>query len=122
MRFAASQYLALLWLAPALALLFAHGRRRRAAILRALGHAPTVARMAAEASPAKRVMGAALFVAAFALASFALARPQFGLRSELRPSRGVDVVVAVDVSKSMMAADVPPSRLRKAKVELRALL
>lgn len=59
---------------------------------------------------------------AFILVCFALARPQFGLRTEVLRGRGMDVVLALDLSRSMHARDVVPSRLERAKIELRALL
>ena len=54
--------------------------------------------------------------------SIALAQPQCGSRSELAKRRGIDVVVALDASKSMRARDVQPSRLERAKLELSTLL
>jgi Ca-activated chloride channel family protein len=52
----------------------------------------------------------------------ALGQPQCGTTSELTKRRGIDVVVALDVSKSMLARDVQPSRLERAKLELTTLL
>ncbi|AKF83136.1 aerotolerance regulator BatB [Myxococcus fulvus 124B02] len=56
------------------------------------------------------------------LFGFALAQPQCGTKSELTKRRGIDVVVALDASKSMLARDVQPSRLERAKLELTTLL
>ena len=63
-----------------------------------------------------------LFALAFLLVVVALARPQFGTRTETRKSRGMDLVVALDLSQSMYARDVVPSRLERARVEIEALL
>lgn len=60
----------------------------------------------------------------FALVCFALAlaQPQCGEKAEVVKRRGVDVVVALDASKSMLARDVAPSRLERARLELSTLL
>lgn len=63
-----------------------------------------------------------LFALGFALTCFALARPQLGMKTEIRRGRGMDVVLAMDLSRSMYARDVVPSRLERAKIELGALL
>lgn len=54
--------------------------------------------------------------------ALALAQPQCGEKAEVAKRRGIDVVVALDASKSMYARDVTPSRLERAKLELTALL
>jgi Ca-activated chloride channel family protein len=56
------------------------------------------------------------------LMAFALAEPQCGSHSELTKRRGIDVVVAIDASRSMLARDVQPSRLARARLELNTLL
>ena len=58
------------------------------------------------------------WLAMLALASFivALARPQFGTRLETRERSGIEAIIALDVSNSMLAEDVKPSRLEKAKM------
>jgi Ca-activated chloride channel family protein len=56
------------------------------------------------------------------LFAVALAQPQCGSRTELARRRGIDLVVVVDASKSMLARDVAPDRLDRAKLELNALL
>lgn len=57
----------------------------------------------------------ALGTAALALAIVALARPQMGVRDEVLPSQGLDMVFLLDVSNSMLAEDIVPSRIKKAK-------
>lgn len=59
-----------------------------------------------------------LFVLAIALALLALASPQYGSRTRILRRRGIDVVVALDFSKSMLARDVRPSRIDRAKAEV----
>jgi Ca-activated chloride channel family protein len=52
----------------------------------------------------------------------ALARPQYGSRTRMLRKRGIDVVLALDFSKSMLARDVRPSRIDRAKAEVTAFL
>ncbi len=59
-------------------------------------------------------MGLCLLAAAFLIA--ALARPQYGTREEEARQQGLDIVVAIDTSKSMLAIDLAPNRLERAKL------
>jgi Ca-activated chloride channel family protein len=73
-------------------------------------------------SVARQVLNASFTGAGLFLFAWALAEPQCGSHSELTKRRGIDVVVALDASKSMLARDVAPSRLERAKLELNTLL
>jgi Ca-activated chloride channel family protein len=115
----------LIWLLLAvpvvvLAYVVAFTRRRR--LLLRLGDHEIVARMAASVSPGRKVMRAIFVVAAVALVALALARPQAGGRARLERQRGLDLIVALDFSKSMLARDIYPSRLDRAKRELDRLI
>jgi Ca-activated chloride channel family protein len=63
-----------------------------------------------------------LLIAAMALAAFAAARPQIGEKEVLTEDRGIDLVIVLDVSQSMYATDVEPSRIARAQSEVVALL
>jgi Ca-activated chloride channel family protein len=65
-----------------------------------------------------RAARGAIFVIAIGLAFLALAAPQYGSRTRILRRRGVDVVIALDFSKSMLARDVRPSRIERAKAEV----
>jgi len=94
--------------------------RRRRALARAAGaSAPRLAPAANRTRPAARL---GLSLLGLALLAVALSRPQCGTRSEIARRYGVDLVVVLDASRSMLAADVPPDRLARAKLELGALL
>lgn len=69
-------------------------------------------------SVGRRRLKSFLRVAAVALVFLALARPQLGYRFEEIPRRGVDVLLALDTSKSMLAGDVAPDRLTRAKIAI----
>ncbi len=64
----------------------------------------------------------AAYTAALLAFGIALAQPQCGERAEMVKRHGIDVVVALDASKSMAARDIQPSRLERAKLELSTLL
>ncbi len=90
--------------------------RRRA--LAAFGNDETVRPQLRLPSPYLRaIKGSALVLAAIGLV-LSLARPQYGGRIQMLKKRGIDVVVCLDFSKSMLAADVQPNRLERAKLEL----
>ncbi len=84
---------------------------------------PEVARMlTAGRSGPWRATRAVLWVLALAFALVALAGPQLGTRTRILHKRGIDIVVALDFSKSMLARDVRPSRIERAKAELTRLM
>ncbi len=107
---------------PALVLgyaLLGHWRRR---VTERLGSVRTVREMAASVSRPRRILKAGLVVVGYAFALAAFLRPQSEGRAELARSVGLDMVICLDLSKSMYAKDVPPSRLERAKEELERFL
>ena len=69
-----------------------------------------------------RAAKSVLILLAVAFLILALARPQFGTRLETVRSEGQDVMVALDVSRSMLAEDVAPNRLERARLEIMRIL
>ena len=63
-----------------------------------------------------------LILGGMALGITALAQPRWGFQWEEVPHRGVDIILALDVSRSMLAEDIPPNRLTRAKREIIDLL
>ena len=108
----------LLSIVPLLVVAYALDGQRRRRLLEHIGHLPMIARMTASFSPARRRWRAVLQVSGIAFVIVALARPQIPGRAKLTESRGLDLVVALDFSKSMLARDVYPTRLERAKAEL----
>jgi len=78
--------------------------------------------MTSEYSPGRSLFRTLLLLGFFIFAVLALARPQWGTKLETVRRRGVDVIVALDTSYSMNAEDVAPSRLARAKNEVRGLI
>jgi len=122
MRFGDARLLWLFLVVPCAAVAYALAFRARRRKLARLGESPLVARMTADVSVARKVVRAILAVTALGLLALALARPQAGGRAKLTRQQGLDLVVALDFSKSMLAKDVYPSRLERAKHELERLM
>lgn len=96
----------------------AYGRRARRRAVAALGDAPLVRRLVDSVSVTRRRVSATLVLVATALVALAGMRMQYGGVAEIVPARGLDMVVAVDYSKSMLAQDVYPSRSERLEAEL----
>jgi len=114
-------YLWLGLLALPLAFLAARGARRRRRDLTALAGADGEVAAIRHAAPRARVAGRVLLTAAGLLLIIALCGPQWGAVAEERQSQGVDILIALDTSRSMLADDLAPSRLLAAKEAIAAL-
>lgn len=95
---------------------------RRQSRVRALLNERLVEKLTPGVSVWRPAAQGSLYGLGLALFGLALAQPQCGSKSELTKRQGIDVVVALDASKSMLARDVQPSRLERAKLELTTLL
>ena len=115
-------YLIWLWILVPTGLLLAWALRRRRRILKAFAHVDLFPVLLPGHAPARRRIKAVLLLAALALAIVALAGPQWGFRWEKVHQKGVDIMIALDCSQSMMASDIAPNRLERAKREIIDLL
>lgn len=122
LRFANSYALHLLWLIPLVVFFYVLAFRAKSRALQRFGNSELMKKLTANASPIRPILKAALIILALIFALFALARPQIGTRVEEVKREGIDLMIAIDVSTSMLAQDVPPSRLDKAKHEVESLL
>jgi Ca-activated chloride channel family protein len=115
MRFATPQALWALLLVPAVAaLLIAVGALRRRALARFAGGPAWAVRASGQVSEHRRGVKAVCLLVALAAGVLALARPQWGSGTESITRKGIDLVIAIDTSKSMDAEDAPPNRLARA--------
>ena len=110
------------WMIPAAVVLFAFSHWRKKEQIKRFGDLPLVNRLLLSYSPAVRHVRRILMILALFFIVLALAQPHFRKKETLVERRGIDVIIAVDVSNSMLAKDIAPSRLEKAKLELSGLI
>lgn len=116
-HFAEPQWLWLAILAPALLVgLHRYAARARRRQLAALAAPQFLGELTRTHSPWRRALKHTLLVLAVAGAGIALARPQWGVQELSGQALGEDIVFVVDCSRSMLAADVSPNRLDRAKL------
>lgn len=115
-------YLLLLWLLPLLALLFYGAFQRKRRLAARFLDAPMLRRLAPHLDGGRALYRALLVLVGLALVFVAMAGPMFGVYFENVNRKGADVYVLLDVSRSMLAEDVAPNRLQRAKSDIRDLL
>jgi Ca-activated chloride channel family protein len=110
----------LLWytllLLPALIVFFWWSWRKRRQLIAQFVQSRLLAHLTVGVSARRQRMRLVLLVIACGLLMIVLARPQWGFSFEEARQRGLDVIVAIDTSRSMLAADVAPNRLSRAKL------
>ena len=121
-RFANPDFLYLLLLLPVLIILFIINIIRRNRSLKKLGDTALVSRLLPEMSGTRTIIKFLLPVIALSSAVIMLARPQFGSKIEEVKKQGVEVIIALDVSNSMLAEDIQPNRLTRAKQAIERLV
>ena len=121
-RFGASDLLFAYLLVPALIALYWWAAARKRRDLARFGDPQLLERLTAAVSGRRQTVKTALVVVAVALLVTALARPQFGSRVETIRREGQDIIIALDLSASMLARDISPTRLAKAKFAIADLI
>lgn len=114
-RFANPDFLYLLLLLPVVILLYIINSIRKKRALQRLGDIKLVERLVPELSKLRPVIKFILQLIAFSAGIIMLSRPQFGSKIEDVKKQGVEVIIALDVSNSMLAEDIQPDRLTRAK-------
>jgi len=123
MRIAQIDYIyVLLILLPLILVFYWLAFRMKRKALKRFGNLGLMDKLALSFSPKKQRWKVALLLLAIFFLLFSLARPQLGTKLTLMKREGVDIVIALDCSLSMMAEDFLPSRLEKAKQEVNGLI
>lgn len=118
MRFAQINAIYLFWLAFGLVIFFLWVNIRKNKTLEAFADKNLLAGLIASFDIRKYRLKQILIVAIFALFAFTLMRPQWGFKWQEIKRKGLDILVAVDASKSMLAEDIKPNRLARTKLAL----
>jgi Ca-activated chloride channel homolog len=107
---------------PLIAVLYFWSQRRSETLLSKVVASRLRGQLAGAVSKGRRTLKSIVILAVFGLIAVALARPQMGFIQREVKQRGRDVIVAIDTSRSMLATDVAPSRLARAKLVAQDLL
>lgn len=114
-RFAHPEYLYLLLVLPLLVALHIVSGVIRNRRIKSYGSKELVELLMPESSLLRQNLKFWLLFCVYALACFVIARPQFGSKQETVTRTGIETIIAMDISNSMLADDVQPSRLEKSK-------
>ncbi len=121
-RFAHPEYFWLLAVIPLLILVYAWSAWRRRRRLERFGDPVRVSVLVPDASPGRHFTKLVFLLAAVSLIVVALARPQLGSKLKEVTVSGIEMMLAVDVSNSMLADDFEPNRLERTKYAIGRLL
>lgn len=121
-RFAEQEYFYLLLLLPVFYFILIYAKRIHAKRVALFGNPQTVNKLMPEAAWSKVKNKFIYMTLAFISLVFALARPQLGSKIKEVKKQGIELMLVVDVSNSMMAEDFKPSRLEMTKYAINSLL
>jgi len=122
LKFENPEYLHLLWGAIVLLVFFIWVVKYKSKLVARFGAIESLQKLMRQYSIRKRNIKIALLILSYIFFVIAFANPQIGTKLEDVKREGVDIVVALDVSKSMLAEDIKPNRLEKSKHELSQLI
>src|SRR5947209_6112730 len=122
MNFGAPNWLWALAFLPLLVLLYVRAERRSAIKLREFVSPRLLPQLAGNVNRVRRAIRFAFVLFALALAIIALAKPRWGYTYEDVKRRGLDLLFAVDTSRSMLSNDVAPNRLERVKLAAQDLI
>lgn len=114
-RFEDTTYLYILLILPFLAAFYLYSNYKRRKALRKFGDPALMASLMPNVSKYRPDVKFWLVFSAIGMFAFLLARPQFGSKPETVKRSGIEVLIALDISNSMLSQDVQPSRLERSK-------
>ncbi len=120
-RFANPDFLYLLFILPVLIAFYVYAYIQKKKALKRLGNPALLLQLMPEVSSKRQFLKFWFLFGAIAAVIFVIAGPQFGSKLETVKRQGVEIMVCLDVSNSMLAEDVSPNRLEKSKQMLSKL-
>lgn len=111
-----------LFLIPVLIFIYYKGYKKKKFLLKKFAGEKTLKKLLNSSSYKVEIFKIILMLLSFSFAVFALSSPKYGYRTEEVKRKGGDIIIAVDVSKSMLAEDIKPNRLERAKRKLKDIL
>jgi len=114
-QFAHPGLLYLLLVIPIIIILFWLSARRKKRLLKDFGDQSIIQDLMPDYSKSRPILKLVFLLIALAFFVLGLAGPEFGTKLQQKKHRGVEIIIALDVSNSMMAEDIQPSRLERAK-------
>ena len=118
MRFGSSQYFWLIFLIPVCIAFFIWAYQHKQGALAKFASLSLIKKISPETGLSRQVQKWIMFLLFLFFLIGALVRPQFGVKTQKIERKGVDVIVALDISQSMLAEDITPSRIERAKHEI----
>jgi Ca-activated chloride channel family protein len=122
MKFSQIEMLFLIWAIPVFFLVILYGMKTRQTILNRFASSKSLAAIVSETGAKRRWIKAVLILCSLLFICVALSGPQYGYKWQTIEQKGVDIIVAIDLSRSMLATDIQPTRLDRAKREIYDLL
>lgn len=118
MRFASPEFFWLLFLIPVFIAFFIWAYQHKQGTLAKFASLSLIKKISPETGLNRQVLRWIILLIFLFFLICALVRPQFGIKTQEIERKGVDVIVALDVSQSMLAEDITPSRIQRAKHEI----
>ena len=122
MTFFRTEMLFFIWVVPVLFLVIVYGMRRRREIMNRFASPHGLMAIVPDRVDGRRWIKGSLLMGTVLFTAVALAGPKYGFRWQEIRQRGVDIIIALDCSRSMTATDIQPTRLERAKREAFDLL
>ncbi len=122
MKFGNPEYFLFWLLLPVLVGFFIWAYQRKTAALKRFASLELISKLTPSAGLSRQILKWSFFCFFFFFMVFALTRPRFGVKMEMVERKGIDILVALDISQSMLAEDITPNRIERAKHEVSKLI